>query len=366
MPFQPSPNTPSAATTPGAVQAPRARGLQILLTIAAIVVIGAGVRATSGIITPILAAAFISMIAILPLGLLQGRLGLPRWLALLIVLVLTIGGALGIGYYLSQSAAAIQPLLPEYQARLDELVLGALDTLKAKGVDVDPAKAIEALHSWKLSDFADVIVLQAARLLQDLVFVLLVSAFIIAEASSLPMKFRVAFPNAASNSALASVADKVKSFVIVITELNIALAAINYAACVILDVPFAFLLSFLVFLLNYIPTLGAIAASVLVVVVTLLTHGWGTAIAMAVVQAGSGVFIGSVLQPRLLGARLGLSPLVVFLSLVVWGYLLGIAGMFFAVPLTIILKIVLDSTDDLRSVSVLLGDAASARDASRR
>ena len=365
MPFQTS-QAPSSPGTPGAPAAPRARGLQVLLTIAAVIVIGAGIRATSGIITPILAAAFISMLAILPLGLLQGRLGLPRWLALMIVLVLTIGGALGIGYYLSQSAAAIQPLLPTYQARIDELVLGALETLQAKGVAVDPAKAMDALHSWKLSDFADVIVLQAARLLQDLVFVLLVSAFIIAEASSLPAKIKVAFPNAVSNSALSSVADKVKSFVVVITELNIALAAINYAACIILDVPFAFLLSFLVFLLNYIPTIGAIAASILVVAITLLTHGWGTAITMVIIQAASGVFIGSVLQPKLLGARLGLSPLVVFLSLVVWGYLLGIAGMFFAVPLTIILKIVLDSTDDLRSLSVLLGDAASARDAARR
>jgi predicted PurR-regulated permease PerM len=78
------------------------------------------------------------------------------------------------------------------------------------------------------------------------------------------------------------------------------------------------------------------------------------------------VLIGSVLQPKLLGSRLGLSPLVVLLSLVVWGYLLGIAGMFFAVPLTIIVKIVFDSTNDLRSLSVLLGDAASARAMEKR
>jgi predicted PurR-regulated permease PerM len=84
------------------------------------------------------------------------------------------------------------------------------------------------------------------------------------------------------------------------------------------------------------------------------------------VQAVMGVVVGSVLQPKMLGSRLGLSPLVVLLSLVVWGYLLGIAGMFFAVPLTIIVKIVLDSTDDLRSLSVLLGDAAGAREAKKR
>jgi AI-2 transport protein TqsA len=87
---------------------------------------------------------------------------------------------------------------------------------------------------------------------------------------------------------------------------------------------------------------------------------------MAAVHAVLGVVVGSILQPRMLGSRLGLSPLVVLLSLVIWGYLLGVAGMFFAVPLTIIVKIVLDSTDDLRSLSVLLGDAGAAREAEKR
>jgi AI-2 transport protein TqsA len=161
------------------------------------------------------------------------------------------------------------------------------------------------------------------------------------------------------------VADKVRTFLVVITQLNVVLAVINWIACVAIGVPFAFLLSFLVFFLNYIPTIGAIVASLLVVAIALVTQGWGGALAMAIVQALAGVLIGSVLQPKMLGARLGLSPLAVLLSLVVWGYLLGIAGMFFAVPLTIIVKIILDSTDDLRSLSVLLGDAAGAREAEK-
>ena len=95
----------------------------------------AGVREASGIITPILAAAFIGMIAILPLTVLQGKLGMPRWLALLIVLGATLGGALGIGYYLSQSAAALKPMLPEYQARIDDLLYSALEGLRNRGID---------------------------------------------------------------------------------------------------------------------------------------------------------------------------------------------------------------------------------------
>lgn len=368
MPFQPSPSPAPAGAAPDQQQPQqqRGRGLSILLTLASIVVVAAGVREAATVITPILAAAFIAMIAILPLALLQGKLGLPRWLALLIVLALTIGGALGIGYYLSQSAAAIKPLLPEYESRIDGFILDGLEALKARGVEVDPERVLAEAHNWKIADFADVIVLSLAKVLQNFLFVLMVSAFIIAEASSFPAKMRVAFPGAMSNSGLASVADKIRSFLVVITQLNVVMAVINWVACMALGVPFAFLLSFLVFFLNYIPTIGSIAASLLVVTITLVTHGWGAAIAMAAVQAVMGVVVGSVLQPKMLGSRLGLSPLVVLLSLVVWGYLLGIAGMFFAVPLTIIVKIVLDSTDDLRSLSVLLGDAAGAREAKKR
>lgn len=362
MPFA-QPTTPSL---PPANAPARGRGLSILLTAAAIVVVAAGVREAASIISPILAAAFISMIAILPLALLQGKLGVPRWLALLIVLALTLGGALGIGFYLNQSIAQLTPMLPEYQARVDALMLSGLEAIRERGVDLDVERIMTSAHSWKLRDFADVIVVGLAKTLQNLVFVLLVTAFIIAEASSVPEKLRIAFPNAMQGPGLGGVADKVRSFLVVITQLNVVLAVINYAACLALDVPFPFLLSFLVFFLNYIPTIGAIAASAAVVLITLVTHGWGAAIGMAVVQALSGVVIGSVLQPKLLGSRLGLSPLVVLLSLVVWGYLLGIAGMFFAVPLTIIVKIVLDQTDDLRSLSVLLGDVASARAMEKR
>ena len=224
MPFQEPIPAPTAAAT--------GSGRSILLTLAAIVVIAAGVREAAGIITPILAAAFISMIAILPLTLLQGKLGVPRWLALLIVLLLTMGGALGLGYYLSQSAASIKPLLPEYERRIDELLLTGLESLQQRGVDIDPDRLLREAHAWKITDFADVILISMAKVLQNFLFVLLVSAFIIAEASSFPTKMRVAFPHAMQSSGLGNVADKIRSFLVVITQLNVVLAVINWIACI--------------------------------------------------------------------------------------------------------------------------------------
>lgn len=343
----------------GNVQAaPIGRGLSILLMAASIVVLAAGLRAVQDIVVNLLAAAFISMIAVPLLVLLQRTLRIPRWLSLLLVVTLTIAAVLGLGYLLAQSIANVKPMLPIYQARFEELTRDLMGAFHARGLQVTPDEVVARMQDWKITDYAKEILLAAASGLQSSVLVVLVTAFILAEASTLPEKIRLAFPGMASQAGFGSVADKVRAYLAVVTQLNILMGFATYIACVVMGIEFAPLLAFLVFFLNYIPTIGAIVGGSIPVLFALVApgQGWGSAIAMAAVQVVLGVVVGSVIQPRLLGARLGLSPLVVLLSLVVWGYLLGVIGMFFAVPLTIIVKIVLDSTDDLRWLGILLGD----------
>ena len=76
---------------------------------------------------------------------------------------------------------------------------------------------------------------------------------------------------------------------------------------------------------------------------------------MAVLYLFINISIGSLTEPRIMGRRMGLSPLVVFLSLVFWGYILGPVGMFLSVPLTMIVKILLEGTEDLKWIAVILG-----------
>jgi predicted PurR-regulated permease PerM len=348
-----------AGPAPGA---PIGRGLSILLMAASIVVLAAGLRAVQDIVVNLLAAAFISMIAVPLLVLLQRTLRIPRWLSLLLVVTLTIAAVMGLGYLLAQSIANVKPMLPLYQARFEDLTRELVAALHVRGLQVTPDEVVERLQDWRITDYAKEILLAAASGLQSSVLVLLVTAFILAEASTLPEKIRLAFPGMASQAGFGSVADKVRAYLAVVTQLNILMGFATYIACVIMGIEFAPLLAFLVFFLNYIPTIGAIVGGAIPVLFALVApgQGWGSAIAMAIVQVVLGVVVGSVIQPRLLGARLGLSPLVVLLSLVVWGYLLGVIGMFFAVPLTIIVKIVLDSTDDLRWLGILLGDGRVA------
>ena len=131
----------------------------------------------------------------------------------------------------------------------------------------------------------------------------------------------------------------------------------------LLGVDFPLLWGLLAFLLNFIPNIGSFIAAVPAVVLAFLQLNLATAAYAAAGYVALDFVIGNVIEPRLMGRGLGLSSLVVFLSLVFWGWVLGPVGMLFSVPLTMIVKIVLDSSDDLRWIAILLSSEAPAKPA---
>ena len=107
--------------------------------------------------------------------------------------------------------------------------------------------------------------------------------------------------------------------------------------------------------MHYIPSIGAIIAAIPPVVIALVQFGPGAAAGVALGYLVIDTVLGNMIEPTLMGKRFGLSVLVVFMSLLFWGFLWGPVGMLLSVPLTIIVKIVLENTEDLRWVAILLG-----------
>ena len=116
----------------------------------------------------------------------------------------------------------------------------------------------------------------------------------------------------------------------------------------------------LAFLLNYVPNIGSVIAAVPAVLFAAVQLGPGAALWAAAGYLVMNVAVGSILEPRFMGRGLGLSALVVFLSLVFWGWVLGPVGMFLSVPLTMMIKIALDSHPDTHWIAVLLGPEGAA------
>ena len=116
----------------------------------------------------------------------------------------------------------------------------------------------------------------------------------------------------------------------------------------------ALLWGLVAFLLNYVPNLGSIIAAVPAVLLALVQYGVGHALLVLMGYVAVNMLLGNLLEPVLMGRRLGLSTLVVFLSLVFWGWVWGPVGMLLSVPLTMIAKIFLENTRDLAWLAVML------------
>ncbi|MCZ6717760.1 MAG: AI-2E family transporter [Gammaproteobacteria bacterium] len=340
-------------------------GVRILIIAAAFVIVVAGMRASSVILVPLLLSLFIAIISAPPLFWLR-RKGFPNWLAMIVVIAGILGIAFGMGAMVGTSMDDFSKSLPVYQARLQEDMAALIAWFQAKGVtlpaqafldSLDPAKAI----GW----FAGM--LNALRSVLTNIFLILIAViFILFEASSFPAKLDAVLRGSqASIAQFGKVITNIKHYMWIKTWTGLATGIAVAIWLAILGVDFAVVWGLLAFLLNFVPNIGSIIAAVPAVLLAFLQLGVGAALWSGLGYVVVNVVIGIVIEPRVLGRSLGLSTLVVFFSLVFWGWVLGPVGMFLSVPLTMAVKIALDSSEHTRWVAILLGsetygDAASA------
>jgi predicted PurR-regulated permease PerM len=169
--------------------------------------------------------------------------------------------------------------------------------------------------------------------------------------------------------------DNIQNYIVIKSTISLLTGIIIASSLAIIGVDFPLLWGLLAFLLNYIPTIGSIIAAIPAVFWTLVQLGPGSALLAGVVFLVTNFIMGSIIEPRYMGRGLGLSTLVVFLSLVFWGWVFGPIGMLLSVPLTMTVKIALDSSEDTLWMATLIGskvpstqssDSSSIRKSSQR
>ncbi len=200
----------------------------------------------------------------------------------------------------------------------------------------------------------------------NLGLVLLFLVFMLAENPLSWRKFRRAFPTRVSVKVGRAVADgtrQVGRYLTIKTLISAATGIMVWLALSIIGQDLAPLWGLLAFLLNYIPNLGSffIMAATMILGFVQFYPNWNRIAAVWVVMPAIQIFMGNILDPQLQGDRLDLSPLVILVSLVMWGWIWGITGMFLAVPLTVALKIVFAHIESLRPLSVLMGSGRMSR-----
>lgn len=336
---------------------PRAsRPPTVLLALAALVVVCAGLKAAQPLLVPLVFAAFLSIISA-PVVLwlrahrIPSALGVPLVVAGVLV---ALGGLAG---FLGGTLNAFVAAAPRYEARFEGL-LGALTLwLEARGIETSRAALESMLDPGAAVNLVGGTISGIAALLSDALLVLLAVAFMLLEVTELPAKIREAMERPDADLAqFAKIAADVKRYVVVKTYLSLATGAALAAFLWIIGLDFALLWGFVAFLLNYVPNIGSVIAAVPPVLLALVQLGTGRAAAVLVAYVAVNMVVGNVVEPKLMGRSLGLSPLVVFVSLVFWGWLWGPMGMLLSVPLTMIVKIVLENTSEWRWAAVLMGN----------
>ena len=328
---------------------------QVLLIIASFVVVVAGMSAAKAIIVPFLLAAFISIISSPPLFWLKER-KVPTLVALLIVMFVILFFLLLIGVLVASSVTDFSDKLPLYETRLEEQTDAFLNWLIRIHVDVDRLELDKIFNSAAVMQFVAMLLNQLVGMLTNGVLILLTVIFMLLEASSIPTKLNAIFRKPeASLKRIKYFIGTVNRYMAIQTVISLATGACVAIFLTIMGVDYPLLWGVLAFLLNYIPNIGSIMAALPPILLTIIQFGLGRAVGVAIGYLVINMSIGNIISPRLMGRGLGLSTLVVFLSLIFWGWILGPVGMLLSVPLTMTVKIALESSEDTRWLAILLG-----------
>ncbi len=330
---------------------------RISLIIIVLFVAGIILKIARPVLLPFLVALFISY-AVSPVLDWMIRKKVPKILANMLILVLTFSVMYLLGLLIYSSGKYFASELPRYSQQLNSLMSEFSGWLTHLPFRVDVPMIISQLNLEKITGLLLGTLGSFLTFLGNLFLVFIFVLFILAGREKFERKLALAFSGEKAvyvNRLVASINRQIQKYLAVKTVISLLTGALAAMILALFGVDFALLLGVITFILNYIPSIGSILATILAVLVAFVQFGnslvpvW-ILILLALVQTT----IGNFLDPKLMGRTLDLSPLLVIFSLIFWGWLWGIAGMFLSVPLMVVIKIVFENVPSLKFLAILM------------
>ena len=322
---------------------PDRAGLHILLKLASLVVILAGIHAAADIIVQLLLALFFSIV-LTPLVTWFLRRGIKRPIAITIVVLVMLVFLTALVGVLAASINDFMTLLPKYNREFTRKFLHMQEMLPFLNLHMSPERMLQRMDSARVMTFATTLMTQLSNAMASIVLLVMTVVFMLFEVRHLPYKLRFALNNPQIHIAgLHRALKGVSHYLALKTLLSVWTGVIVWCGLVLLDVQFALMWGVLAFLLNYVPNIGSVISAIPPMIQALLFNGIYECLMVGALFLVVHMIIGNMVEPRMMGHRLGMSTLVVFLSLLIWGWLLGPVGMLLSVPLTSVCKIWMES-----------------------
>ncbi|MBQ4801002.1 AI-2E family transporter [Pseudoalteromonas sp. MMG006] len=326
-----------------------------LIVFAALVVVLAGIKSASVIIIPFILAAFIAIVCN-PLIKFFARYGIPKSIAVMLVVLIIVGLGVSLGGLVGQSVNDFSQQLPQYKAKLQEDFVWLVDLASQYNILINKDQIISMFDPGKMVDVATNMLTGLGGVMANMFLIILTVVFMLFEGPMLRNKIHAALKDPDNKmKQIDRFLESINSYLAIKTLVSLGTGTIAAFYLWILDVDYFVLWGVLAFMFNYIPNIGSIIAAVPAVLLALITQG---PLVAGLVGAGYltiNTVMGNIIEPKFMGKGLGLSTLVVFLSLIFWGWLLGTVGMLLSVPLTMIVKIALEASEEGKWVATMLG-----------
>lgn len=343
------------------------RGSQVVVTLAGLFIVLAGMKVAANLLLPVVYAFFLAVLSY-PLARWLRRHGCPMAVALGVTMFVNLAVVAGLITIAVRLIVSFSADLPRYVKDLGGKLGDLAIWLESKGVAGAKAEA-DHLFEWgtviEWSTQENVLRSLGAALgstfgavstiFVGLVMILLIMMFILMEAHGTHTRLHaVKLSGGPDFSGLMRSADDIQKYLGVKTLISGLTGLLAGVLCWFFGLQYPLLWAILAFVFNFIPAVGSTAASVPAIAEALVQHGPMHAVVVAVGYGGINFCLDNFVQPHLLGNRFGISPLVVILSVIFWGWLWGPLGMFLAVPLTMVIKVILDNTQEFRWLSVAM------------
>ncbi|MDR2398580.1 MAG: AI-2E family transporter [Spirochaetaceae bacterium] len=338
------------------------KGMVLFLGFMTCAAVGLVLRVTAPVILPVTLALFLAM-AIHPLVVLLQRWYLPRIVSIFLAIGIILLGLYLVGVVLFSSARTIVAVYPRYERRLTDIYVSLAGFFEFS-YDQRLSFLDNLWSQWgvrsKIRDITLSLSNGLITLLREALMVVLIMAFVLLETAFFKDKIDLAFEHKRSGQLKKILADVVRQISRYLSAKFFISLATGMAVTIGLSLTgleFAVIWGLLQFALNFIPNIGSIAVGAGAGLFALLQFWPDPApiIATVLIMLGINMIIGNILEPKIMGDNLGIAPIAVLLSLMIWGWLWGFAGLILAVPMTVIVKILCENIPMLEPVSILLG-----------
>ena len=335
----------------------------MLINLAAFVVVIAGIMSAKEIVVPFLLASFLAIICAPPVFWLRTR-KVPTIVSILLLVVLIILVETVLATLVASSMAEFSRDIPQYQEHLRAMFKDLIAWLVSHGVELTEKIFMDQFDPGKLMAIAANMLNNLFGMLTNTFMIMLTLVFILLEASGFTDKLKaVAGRPDADMEKYDRIIRGVNRYLALKTGTSLATGVLVTIGLLVIRVHFALMWGVLAFLLNFIPTIGSVIAAIPPVLLALVQLGPAPAAATASLYLVINMVVGNILEPKIMGSGVGLSPLVIFVSMAFWGWVLGPVGMLLSVPLTMTLKIGLGYNEKTRHIALLLGSNGEAVEA---